>query len=549
MNLTESYNMLVERLKFPFYSGKEAEMRSAIDTSMTSEPENIEFSPLSYNPFGNISSTDFTNSTMFSFNRNELIRKWREVSYLPEVTMALREITNEAIVYDEIEDAIQINLADVELPDEIKEKIEDTFNKILYMLDFSRRGDELFKQWYVDGVLNVEVVYNNARLREGIKQLVLLSPYNFIEFVDETSGQKKYFYSDTGYYNPQAVLKDPSKLYTEEQITTINSGESSIDRKFPIGYLNPALKTINQLSNIEDTLVIARITRATEKRMFKIPIGKLPKSKAEEYMRSLIMKYRQKKIYNTDMGTIENKNRAISILEDFFFPTDAAGVGPTVETLPGQVQGFGTFEDVDYFVNKLYKALNIPTSRRAADSRSTIGNQIDIEKDELKFFKHILKMRRKFNNLFVDLLKKDLLAQNVLSLEDWHVIQEKVKFSYANSNEYSEIKQNQIIAMRVDSANSAMGLVEPGLLSKKYIQTKILRLTDEEIRDIEIEQGVEEKPEGEEEDFSSDFGGEDNFSAEPDAPEPPDAGSEVPEAPAAGAAEGGAVPEATTGKP
>jgi hypothetical protein len=559
MNLIESYNTMMERLKFPFYSTQETEIRTSIDTSQTTAPENIEFSPLSYNPFGSMTNSDFNSTTAFSMNRNELIRRWREVSYLPEVTMALREICNEAIVYDEIEDAISLNLADVELPDEIKLKIEDSFNKILYMLDFSRRGDELFKQWYVDGVLNVEVVFNNARLREGIKQLILLSPFNFIEFVDETTQKKSYFYSDTGTYNPQMVLKDPTKLYTEEQITTINSGESSIDRKYPIGYLNPILKTINQLTNIEDTLVIARITRSTEKRMFKIPIYKMPKSKAEEYIRSVMLKYRQKKIYNTDMGTIENKNRAVSILEDFFFPTDAAGVGPTVEILPGQTQGFASFEDVDYFVNKLYKALYIPTSRRSADSRTTISNQIDIEKDELKFFKHILKLRRKFNNMFTDLLKKDLIAQNVLSLEDWITIQDKIKFAYANSNEYSEIKQNQIIAMRIDTANSAIGLLEPQLISAKYIQTNILRLTDEEIREIKIENDVAEgkTPEEGEGDFGGDDfgGGAEDFGSSGDdsfeAPSPPDAEGEmpIPDTPSTDTAKGAAVPQATTGKP
>jgi hypothetical protein len=262
----------------------------------------------------------------------------------------------------------------------------------------------------------------------------------------------------------------------------------------------------------------------------------------------LIMKYRQKQVYNTDTGTMENKNRAISILEDFFFPMDAQGQGPSVEILPGTTQGFATFEDVDYFVNKVYKALNIPVNRRAPDSRTTIGNQIDIEKDELKFFKFILKLRRKFNNLFIDLLKKDLLSMNVMSLADWNIIQEKIKFTYANSNEYSEIKHNQIMSMRIDAANSALGLVEPGLISERYIQENILRLTDEEIEDIKRERfaeqngGEKEEEEFGGEDFGDGFepsqGGGEDFGP-PDTPEAPDA--EVPPA--------GSTPEATTGKP
>jgi hypothetical protein len=545
--IKESYNMLLEKLKFPFYSHAEVLQQTSLDTTLTTPPEKMEYQTLSYNPFGASTNSNFNQQSIFSLNRNEAISKWRGISFLPEVNQAIREISNEAIVYDEVDDPISLNLNDIDLPEEIKTKVVDSFSKILYMLDFSEKGDELFKQWYVDGGLHFEVVYNNARMREGIKQLILLTPFNFVRFIDEITKEPRYMYSETGSYIPQRITDD-SKIYQEEQITSINSGEWNIDKRFPVSYLDPAIKTINQLSLIEDTLVIHRITRSVEKRMFKIPIGKLAKSKAEEYMRSLIMKYRQKQVYNTDTGTMENKNRAISILEDFFFPMDAQGQGPSVEILPGTTQGFATFEDVDYFVNKVYKALNIPVNRRAPDSRTTIGNQIDIEKDELKFFKFILKLRRKFNNLFIDLLKKDLLSMNVMSLADWNIIQEKIKFTYANSNEYSEIKHNQIMSMRIDAANSALGLVEPGLISERYIQENILRLTDEEIEDIKRERfaeqngGEKEEEEFGGEDFGDGFepsqGGGEDFGP-PDTPEAPDA--EVPPA--------GSTPEATTGKP
>jgi hypothetical protein len=516
-----------ERLKFPFYSRQEADLQNSPETTETAKPEQVESTYVQYDPFASYSSSQFSQQTIWSANKNDMIKKWREASYLPEVDAAVTEIANEAIVYDEIEDPIKLNLSDVDLPDEIKEKMEDSFDNILYLLDFNERGDELFKQWYIDGQLNLEVVFDNARLREGIQKLVLLSPFNFNQFMDVTTKQKKYYYGDITATNVQLKLKNNENVFYDEQITSINSGLWSMDRKFPISYLNKAMKAINQLTLIEDSLVIYRITRSPEKRAFYIATGNLPKAKAEEYMRSLISKYRQKRIYNTDQGTIENKNRSISILEDFWFPVGKDGQGTRVESIAGQSPNFTSFEDVDYFVNKVYRSLGIPVNRRAPDSRLTIGNNIDIEKDELKFFKFILKLRRKFNNLFTDLLKKDLIAKSVMSLEDWNIIQEKIKYAYANSNEYSEIKNNQIISMRVDSANSAAGLLESKMISKKYIQKNILRLTDEEIKEIAEDNALEAGTKKPEEEFGgSDFG--EDYDIRPREFEPTP-GSETPE--------------------
>lgn len=542
---------LLEKLKFPFYSRQEVEIENAPESSQTSKPENLEQSYVTYDPFGTYSNNQLGQLQVLSANKNEMIRKWRESSYLSKVDTALGEICNESIVYDEVEDPIKINLSDIELPDEIKTMVEDSFDNILYMLDFNERGDDLFKQWYVDGQLNIEVVYDNSRLRDGINKLLLISPFNFNQFIDEKSRTRKYYYGEITNTNIQQKIKNNEEVYTEEQICHINSGIWSMDKKFPISPLNKAMKPINQLNLIEDSLVIARITKSTEKRAFFIPTGNLNKAKAEEYMRSLINKYRQKKVYNTDSGTVENRNRSISVLEDFWFPVGKDGTGPRVENLAGTAPGFVSFEDVDYFVNEVYKSLNIPLNRRAPDSRQTLGNTVDIEKDELKFFKMILKLRRRFNNIFIDLLKKDVLAKRIMSLEDWNLIQEKIKFTYANSNEYSEIKNNQIMSMRVDSATSATQLIEGGLLSKKYIQTNILRLTEEEIQEI-AEQNAIDAGEALNKQASDEFGGDytvtprsndvDMGGGEPEE-ESPEIPSETGGAPTGGAPEAGA-PEA-----
>lgn len=506
MPLFESLNnFLPERLKFPFYSRREADLGTTQQTSVTAtKPEHIETAYAAYDPFASTVGTGYGPLTVFASNKNELIRRWREASYLPEVDIAISEISNEAIVFDEVDDAITLNLNDVDIPEPIKEKMQESFNKILYLLDFNEQGDQLFHQWYVDSELNIEVIYDNDNIRDGIQKLQLLSPFNFNTFIDPVTGQKKYAYTEMNSNANRLKTQDQQYIFYDEQITHINSGKPSMDRKCYVSYLNKAMKAINQLSLIEDALVIYRITRSPEKRAFYINTGSLNKSKAEEYMRSMIQKYRQKKVYNTETGTIEDKSKSVSILEDIWFAMDKNGASSKVEPIAGAAPNFGGFEDVDYFVNKVYKSLGIPENRRNKDGRLTEGNNIDIEKDELKFFKHILKLRRRFNNLFVDLLKKDLIAQNVLSLEDWNIIQEKVKFTYANSNEYTEIKNNQILSMRMDAANTATGLVDAKYLSVEYVQEKILRLSDEEITKINQQNAMraaEEAGMGGEEDF------------------------------------------------
>lgn len=514
MNIKESYNNLVERLKFPQYARKEAEIETPLDSSQTALPQQEEHpSGILYEPFATYSSENFNPQTaLLISNKNEMLRKWRESSYLPEVDAALNEISNEAIVFDEIEDAIKINLNDIEIPELVKNRITESFDKILYLLDFNARGDELFKQWYIDGQLNIECVYDNERMREGIKKLILLTPFNFNSYVDPNTKTKKYFYT-TGVSNTSSAAIT-GNIFDEEQITSIGSGLWSLDRKFPISYLNKSIKTINQLALIEDSLVIIRITKSTEKRAFYIPTGNLNKAKGEEYLRSLISKFRQKRTYNLDTGTVENKNRSISLLEDYWFAVDKNGTSPRIENVAGTNPGFTSYEDVDYFVNKLYKSLNIPLNRRNSDVRMTQGNQIDIEKDELRFFKYILKLRRKFNNLFIDLLKKDLLAKNVLTIQDWNNIQEKIKFIYSNSNEYSEIKHLQILESKINVANSAMALVEPGLISKEWIQDDIFKFSQEDKNKIEMQKNKEngmasEQEEAATDDFSSEEFGND----------------------------------------
>ena len=261
-------------------------------------------------------------------------------------------------------------------------------------------------------------------------------------------------------------------------------------------------------------MVIYRITRAPEKRVFYIDTGRLPKSKAEEYVKSLILKYRQKKVYDVQQGDLKNKPRAISILEDFWFPTSSDGRGTKVDTLQGVATNFSEMEDVNYFLRKVYKSLNIPQSRRFEDGGSqgssggnvSFGNNLEVERSEIKFFKYILKLRKRFSQLFLELLKRDIIAQRIITLEEWSVIKEKIFFKYINANEISLMRKLNNIQIKMEIAAAADGLREPGILSRAYIHKEIMQFTDEEIKEIK-EQRVKEKKEDDQFDDGDDDDG------------------------------------------
>jgi hypothetical protein len=482
MDLKESWDGLVEALKRPFYSEREAfQDRHKHYTTLAKDSE-LENPYITYDPFGLYTTMHLGGANSQIITYGDMVKRWRDAAQLPEVDDALSEIVSEAIVFDEIEQVIELNLDDIELTENIKAKIQESFSRILYLLDFNERGDELFRQWYVDATLNFEVVYNNRKIQDGIQKLILLPPYDLQKFKNEQDSQIRWYINKHQTYNPIKDLENAEITYFDEQITQISSGILSPDKKNYFSPLQKAMKAINQLYTIEDSMILMRISKSTEKRAFYIDTGNLPKTKAEEYLKQMINKYRQKKVYNTETGTVDNGQKSISLLEDFWFGVNKEGRGTKVENLPGISNNFTSFEDVEYFLDKVYNALNIPNTRRNKESRVTIGNALDIEQDELKFFKYIQKLRRRFNNLFVDLLKKDLISKKVMSLDDWNKIQEKIKFKYASSNEISMIKKAQINQIKIDGANAALSLIDPQskILSPEWVQENILRLTDEE---------------------------------------------------------------------
>lgn len=492
-----------ETLKKPFFVQTELdkEINKTKNSSRTSEGQHVESNYLNYDPFGTYNTSQYQNSVQSQIfqsiqNRNLLIKKWRESSSFMEIDDAISEICNEAIVYDDEERSININLDNIEMSKNIKKKIIESFEHILKLLDFDNKGDELFRQWYVDGQLNLECVYSNENLKRGIVQLINLTPYNFFSLINAEDGKKYYFYNNNPTFDTNKDFANNTKVFKSEQVVQITSGIWSQDKLFPISYIDVAIKPINQLYLIEDSLVIYRITRAPEKRVFNIDVGRLPKAKAEEYVKSLITKYRQKKIYNYETGTMVDKPKSVSILEDFWFPVSENGKGTKVETLSSTNDSLGEMPDLEYFLNKVYKALKIPLSRRDAEARLGFSTGVDIEKNELKFYKYIIKLRRKFSILFLELLKRDLITKKILNQNDWDKIKSSIVFEFASSNEFSELKQLQIIENRMTAASSASSLRADGYLSKQWIWKNIFKFTDEEIAEIK-EQLSQEKNEEE----------------------------------------------------
>lgn len=442
----------------------------------------------------------YNRNAMFELkNRDNLILKWREIAEDPEVELAIEEIINEAIVYENFEETLKIDLANIELSKKIKDKIIESFYKILNLLDFKNKGEEIFRQWFIDGVLNVECVYDNNKISNGIVDLKILEPFGIYNIIED--GVKYYVIDENYFLKNFSSNKSKAIRLSEEQLIYVPSGLWNAKKTFPLSYLSRIYRILNQLNLIENSIVIFRLTKSTEKRVFYVDVGNLPKSKAEEYVRGLITKYRQKKIYNLDEGTIENRPRSISLLEDFWFPVTSSGRGTKVENLPATQLG-AEIVDAEYFLRKLYRAMKIPITRRfSEDARIQIGGSDEYEKEEIKFYKFILKLRRKFLLLFKEALKRDLISKNIFSIEEWNFLEDKINFIFLNNNDYENIKRILSFNRKFEAVRNADELRNLGYISKKWIEQNILNFTEEEIlkiqKDLEDE-GVDENNEDKE---------------------------------------------------
>ena len=419
----------------------------------------------------------------------DLIMKYRAISSYPEVDMAIEDICNEAIT-DENGIIVRLNLDNLDQKETVKDLIMEEFDRILNLTNFSMTAYDTFRRWYIDGRLFYHVIINDAKPDAGILELRQIDPTKIrkIKEVEKVKDPKTgaeltkevkeyYLYQDETMVNNGEGLR-----INPDSIIQVNSGLLNDDRNKVIGYLNKALKPLNQLSMMEDSLVIYRISRAPERRIFYIDVGNLPKGKAEEYLSATMNKYRNKIVYDPSTGAIKDEKIHRNVMEDFWLPRREGGRGTEISTLPGG-SNLGEIEDVQYFQSKLYRALNIPMSRLQEADAFSVGRSSEITRDELKFQKFIDRCRGKFSTLFYETLKRQLILKKIIVPSDWINIREEIVVEYSRDNYYAELKDGEILKERIEMVQMMDEYI--GLFwSKDWVRRNILKLTDEDIKQI-----------------------------------------------------------------
>lgn len=456
----------------------------------------------------------YLNTDIDAKDENLLIQKYREMSMTQEVDLAIADVVNESVLHETGKTSVAISLDAVELSSSIKSKISEEFKKIVKLLDFNKNGADLFKKWYVDGKIYHHIIVDRGKEIEGIKALLSVDaldikkvreikkekdPVSNVEYVKEIN---EYFIyrpdQETGQYMPQGRFSEEIKV-SVDAISYVHSGVIDPEKQVVIGYLYKAIKPYNQLRMIEDSLVIYRLARAPERRIFYIDVGNLPKLKAEQYLQSVMNKYKQKIIYNASTGEVEDQKKQMSMLEDFWLPRRDGGRGTEISTLPSG-QNLGEIDDIEYFRKKLYQSLNIPISRIEGTEQTSfnLGRASEINRDEIKFAKFVAKLRHRFSNLFSDLLRVQLLLKGIIKEDDWSDISENLEFIWTKDSHYAELKNNEILRERMELLQM-VDEYSGKFISDNWIRKQVLRLTDEEI--TQIDKDNKEAGKGDADDF------------------------------------------------
>ena len=453
-------------------------------------------------------------------NETDLIRRYRQMALYPECDSAIEDIVNEAIVSDTNDSPVKIELSNLKASDKIKNIVRDEFSYILELLDFDKKSHEIFRNWYIDGRLYYNKVIDLKNPQEGIQELRYIDAskiryvrklkkegqdslqsartqfsnsdnlaYNypeieeyFIYTPDSSTGTRGSGYGG----NPQKGIK-----MTRDSVTYCTSGLVDRNKGLTLSWLHKSIKPLNQLMMIEDSLVIYRLSRAPERRIFYIDVGNLPKIKAEQYLRDVMMRYRNKLVYDANTGEIRDDKKYMSMMEDFWLPRREGGRGTEITTLPGG-QNLGEITDINYFQRKLYRSLNVPETRIEGEGGFSLGRSSEILRDEIKFSKFVGRMRKRFSSMFNDMLRTQLLLKNVVTPEDWEYMADHIQYDFMYDNHFAELKNAELTTERLNLAQ----LAEPYVgkyYSQDYVRRQILRQTDEEIieQDTLIEKEIE----------------------------------------------------------
>jgi hypothetical protein len=426
-------------------------------------------------------------------NEIELITRYREMSMQPELETAIDEIVNEAIVNDDNGQAVELNTDDLKQPEQIKSKIRDEFDNILKMLNFGNMGHDIFRRWYVDGRLFYHIVIDESRPASGIQELRYIDPRRIrkIREIQKTKDPKTGMeiikrQNEYYLYNERGVIGAHSNLGAKiaiDSVVNVNSGLMDGKRTMVLSYLHKAIKPLNQVRMVEDATVIYRLSRAPERRVFYVDVGNMPTIKAEQYLRDIMVKYRNKLVYDSSTGEIKDDRKHLSMLEDFWLPRREGSKGTEITTLPGGAN-LGELEDVKYFEKKLYKSLGVPLGRLESTQGFSLGKSTEITREELKFTKFIQRLRNKFSSLFDDLLRVQLVLKRVCTEEEWKQFKEEIWYDYRKDNNFTELKESELITNRV----LLLQYVDPYVgryYSKEWVRKNILKQTDEDIEEID----------------------------------------------------------------
>ena len=425
----------------------------------------------------------------------DLIRRYRDIAQQSECDTAIEDIVNEGIVSNQNDQSVEISLDRLRYPDKIKRKIRAEFDEVLRLLHFEQRGHDVFRRWYVDGRVFYHKIIDTKNPRKGITELRYIDstkirkvrelnkdidPKTGVEMVDKIN---EYFvYNEKG-LNPLTMgAAGLGVKISVDSIAFIPSGLIDGNSGRVLSYLHKAIKPVNQLRMIEDALVIYRISRAPERRIFYIDVGNLPKIKAEQYLKDVMNRYRNKLVYDATTGEIRDDRNHMSMLEDFWLPRREGGRGTEITTLPGG-SNLGEIDDITYFQRKLFRSLNVPISRLESESGFSLGRSTEITRDELKFTKFVQRIRKKFSPLFTDILKTQLLLKGVIAPEDWPEIQEHIQYDFLADGHFAELKDAELLENRLNQLQTVEAYIGT-FFSKEYVLKKVLRMNDSEIQEM-----------------------------------------------------------------